>query len=995
MRVSVVGSPLVTVTDENGTYRIDSLAPGRYTLLFAKDGYEKSIQSDITVLPGRLANSNAVLSLKVVELPVLIVTGQALIGNTELGLIELRKESTAVQDAVSAELISKAGVGDAAGALKLVVGASVVDGKYATVRGLSDRYTGTTLNGIRVPSSDPRRRAVQIDVFPTATIESVTVTKTFTPDLQGDFTGGGVDIKTRSVPDGFTFSASSSIAQDNVATDNPNFLTYAGGGVGATGRELPAELDVRNGAAFGNAALLGGSRDGANLENSLILDAATRSLNPAIGTSRRAPSKNKGYSVTIGNRFDFMREGVIGFLAAYTEKVGYDLYLNGENDDALVNLGSNQLVDRIDSRGKEEQLRGALGTLVVQPNVNHEVALRYVSNQSLTDEARFQVQEPSRQVFGGGTIIRESEEQNQTIRFADRSVESSQLSGSHKFPTLFGGGTGPFSGLEVDYTFAVNSTEQDEPDQRFFRNQVNRTIAPAIPIVLVTYDNVPNSTDANRIRRIFRNVVEDGDVGTLNVTIPFRQWTDTEGKIKLGAYRETSDRDFIQDSFTYRYAPQFGPANNSAVQFNTSLAAYSLRTNSINTPLWTDVFSDPERLGLASNRCAPDDPDGIDPNRNFDCAALDQLVWAVSALSDIDYVGEQEIEAAYLMADLPINRKLNLVFGARQEKTFQFIDPDSARGLVSVIQFDEEQGRRFFLEVPDDDPLGQGRIDDDSLLPSFNVNYEIIPDMLIRGSWNETLARPTFRELAPIATIEYLAGDEFVGNPELVLSTVENADLRWEWFPSAGRVLAFSVFTKEITDPIEFISFSLANRDFIQPVNYASGRVDGWEFEARSGLGLFWERLEDFSVGLNYTALDSEVDVPLTERESLEDFGLNQITRRLQGQPEYLFNANLSYDNSRSGTSVALFYSTVGETLLTGAARGTEAATPNVFEKTFDRLDFNFRQKIKNKFSFSFKFKNVLKRDQRTVFREPDGDEYPRTRRDTASEVSLGIGYKW
>src|SRR6185369_18035858 len=91
-------------------------------------------------------------------------------------------------------------------ALKFVVGASVVGGKYAVVRGLLDRYTGTTLNGVKVPSADPRRRAVQVDLFPTATIESVTVTKTFTPDLQGDFTGGGIDMKTCAIPEGRTLS---------------------------------------------------------------------------------------------------------------------------------------------------------------------------------------------------------------------------------------------------------------------------------------------------------------------------------------------------------------------------------------------------------------------------------------------------------------------------------------------------------------------------------------------------------------------------------------------------------------------------------------------------------------------------------------------------------------------------------------------------------------------------------------------------------------------
>ena len=125
----------------------------------------------------------------------LVVSGADLLSSSEFGLLDIRAASVSIQDAVSAELIRKAGASDASDALKLVVGASVNEGKYATVRGLSDRYTGTTLNGVRVPSADPRRRAVQVDLFPTGTIDSVTVTKTFQPDLQGDFTGGGVDLR--------------------------------------------------------------------------------------------------------------------------------------------------------------------------------------------------------------------------------------------------------------------------------------------------------------------------------------------------------------------------------------------------------------------------------------------------------------------------------------------------------------------------------------------------------------------------------------------------------------------------------------------------------------------------------------------------------------------------------------------------------------------------------------------------------------------------------
>src|SRR6185295_6373657 len=94
--------------------------------------------------------------------------------------------------------------------------------------------------------------------------------------------------------------------------------------------------------------------------------------------------------------------------------------------------------------------------------------------------------------------------------------------------------------------------------------------------------------------------------------------------------------------------------------------------------------------------------------------------------------------------------------------------------------------------------------------------------------------------LAPVATEEFIFGDEYVGNPALRLSRITNYDLRWEWFPTGGSVLSAGVFKKNITDPIELISFAVASSVLIQPVNYERGQVKGLELEARapfSGLG--------------------------------------------------------------------------------------------------------------------------------------------------------------
>jgi len=234
VRVTLVGCALSAESRADGTFSIANVPPGEYTVTFSKEGFQRSVVSGVVVTPGRLTDLDTVeLSIEVVEMEELVVTGEDLLAGTETALLEVRELAVQFQDAISQDLLKKAAASDAASALKLVTGTSVAEGKYATVRGLSDRYTGTTLNGVRLPASDDRRRAVQVDVFPTGTIESISVTKTFTPDLQGDFTGGGVDIRTKSIPDSLRLSASIGTEWDRIATDNENFLTYRGSGVTA------------------------------------------------------------------------------------------------------------------------------------------------------------------------------------------------------------------------------------------------------------------------------------------------------------------------------------------------------------------------------------------------------------------------------------------------------------------------------------------------------------------------------------------------------------------------------------------------------------------------------------------------------------------------------------------------------------------------------------------------------------------------------------------
>ncbi|MDZ4200019.1 MAG: carboxypeptidase regulatory-like domain-containing protein, partial [Kiritimatiellia bacterium] len=180
--VQIVERNLRVTTGEDGGYFFSELPPGSLTLMVSKSGYERALRPGVEIRSGQMAELDILLTGEVSEMDEMVVRDIVMKDSaTEVGLLNLRESSVTMQDSISGDLLRRAGASDAAGALKLVVGASIEDGKYATVRGLSDRYVGASLNGIRIPSADPKRRAVHMDLFPAGTLKSLSVSKTYAP----------------------------------------------------------------------------------------------------------------------------------------------------------------------------------------------------------------------------------------------------------------------------------------------------------------------------------------------------------------------------------------------------------------------------------------------------------------------------------------------------------------------------------------------------------------------------------------------------------------------------------------------------------------------------------------------------------------------------------------------------------------------------------------------------------------------------------------------
>lgn len=133
-----------------------------------------------------------------------------------------------VVSVLSSEDIARTGEGDIAGALQRVTGLSVVGNGFVYVRGLGDRYSSSMLNGSPLPSPEPLRRVVPLDIFPTNVIASSLVQKSYSVNYPAEFGGGVINLTTRAVPKERFFQLGASVSADTITTDNVGYV-YDGG----------------------------------------------------------------------------------------------------------------------------------------------------------------------------------------------------------------------------------------------------------------------------------------------------------------------------------------------------------------------------------------------------------------------------------------------------------------------------------------------------------------------------------------------------------------------------------------------------------------------------------------------------------------------------------------------------------------------------------------------------------------------------------------------
>lgn len=507
--VQIVGTELGVSTGVDGRFAVVNVPIGTVTIHARRIGFGAKTVTGIVLQEGQTVDQNIALTTASVQLETLVVNATAERGTVNSAL-DAQRTSVGVVNAVTAQQISRSPDANAAQAVQRVSGVTVQDDKYVFVRGLGERYTTSSLNGARVPSPEPEKRVVPLDMFPAGLLQSVTTTKTFTPDLQGDFSGALVDIKT------LEFPASRKLS------------LQLGGGyeAGATGSSL-IQAQMAGGESFANVnhardlpplVRSVGNMQSINLtpgDKSLLVSQFRDTWTPRTGTA--AP--NMSASASIGGNDPLLLGHRIGYLFSGTYSSGTDF--RDAHVRALADRGNTpgetREIDRfLGQRASEGVLWGGLANLSTLVGSGSRLSLNGIYNRTANNDA----------------IIETGSFENEGIRaritrmqYVQRGVRSLQLAGDHQL----GGHS------RIEWFGTLSGVQRYEPDRSEFVQAIEQD-TPGGPEAL----RWVNSGNGGAVRT-FSDLNESSR--EFNAKYQISLGADQRSSIKIGGLIRSTDRD--------------------------------------------------------------------------------------------------------------------------------------------------------------------------------------------------------------------------------------------------------------------------------------------------------------------------------------------------------------------------------------------------------------------------------------------------------------------
>lgn len=611
-------------TDIDGKF-IFPLPVGTYNMIFKFVSYKTQKIPNVVVKADQI--TDLTVSLKpqddsvLTDVDIVVHLSQA----EDPGMDLARKKSPNFQDGLTQGTMRKLPIVTAGDAIRRVTGASIQDGRFAVIRGMGDRYNAAYINGAPLPSSESDRRAIAFDIFPSNMLDNITIIKTGTPNVPGEFAGGIIQINTKSIPDETSQSVTFGPGYNSLATFK-NFSTYNGGKYDWLGFD-----------------------DGTRALNSGIPN--TQDLRGANALERASYAKLMNSDWSINNV-----KASPNITAQYTLGLADTLFGNQAGLVFGVNYSNNNSVAEIDRQEYEEQAAGVIKTDTLHDRISSNnilgsallnMAYKFGERHIIKFNNLYSVNSEDRvTVRSGARFFEQTDKQWEkgSIRwFTQNTMYSGQLMGSHQL----------WKKIRFEWNGGYSNVMRNIPNmRRMVYQKYSRYESDPSKQYAAVID--PNNARSGGIM-FFSDLNEKIYSAKYDLTIPFefKKSKKFSFDFVVGGLNQYRDRTFSARNIGYdKY--KLG----TSVKFNYNL----LYLNE------GQIFS-PDYIGQMPDTAAP-------YNGGFTIKETTRTTDSYSANSSLN--------AGYGMFDFKIGKMLRLIAGARYENYHQYLETMD-NGKPSVI----------------------------------------------------------------------------------------------------------------------------------------------------------------------------------------------------------------------------------------------------------------------------------------------------------------------
>jgi TonB-dependent receptor len=971
--VGILETGRSVLSDNKGYYEFTRLPEGTYTLVVSYTGYDKNVLPGIRVTSGHPTAFDVKMAAGK-SLDQVVVQGGAhriktVTHSTDKELIAEIRSATGSVSGISNEQISKSADRNAAEVVKKIAGVSVVDERFIIVRGMNERYNLTYLNGNVAPSTELYDKAFAYDLLPSPVIDKILVYKSPVADMVADYGGAAIKVFTKNAMPVKHLDIGAQVAHRPGSTMT-NINSYSGGKYDFLGfddgtRKLP----------WFAPSYFQSNKQVSGIDQQTMVKAFSPVLD--YGTAHSLPDMQ--FFVNYYDNFKIGRHIRLYDLTSVTythETRFFGVYEQTGNTYAypFVDQAGSSLI------GQNNQITNSQQTTEIgKVNVLENLTLKWNKHNSISlknffiNEGRVLTTVNSSHdnelPVIDSTYHTNYPQHTINLSFQQRLLYFGNLTGEHTF------GTGDRQELawNLGYTFS----QQNVPDQRnssFYSGQYPYAIAgepSALGYVAAgTNTGSVGDGDLGMISRTFIKLNDNVNNGSLDYTFHARP----DLSLKAGTYqlfktREVGRRIFLvnrgglqpgeflqppgSESIGQGWAEGYGNSNPNLIFF---------RQQYLNT-IWNPANFPNDGSGLA--------------------------IYDATTVSD-SYVGSEQNNAGYLMGDWnPVGKALTLNAGLRVEYDCEKIAGGTDNGAGANI-----------------DPIKASH-SKTSFLPSVNITYRPGSLFVIRSGYGRTVNRPELRELTPYNDFDYQTSETIIGNPSLVSATIDNYDLRAEFYPRSSRqneLFNAGIFYKTLRNPIERMrsatdaSSGPGNFTIIGFDNAISAKIYGVEAEVRKNLSFIPGKLfHDLSIFANAAFIKSTtVDPTQDQNGNIRDTGVNVPGRPLQGQSPYVINAGLFYENPSWGTRIGASFNVSGPRIYaksvanshskeqvsnSGDSSVFDGIRPDLLELPRKLLDLSLSQRIVSSLVLKVSMQNLLKAPFRIVedhnYNQRYDKEYP------------------